>query len=178
MPRYAWVFGCIGSITSLRALTALALIAAALPASSAIAADRMTQPLRFFEGRTEIVSIVKVVMKKPYRSRTIGRGQILPDGSLSLVQQVNEDGQPPHQRTWRIKQIGPGKFTGTMSEAVGQVTVEEVGNQFRFKFRMKGSLSVEQWVTPQADGRTAQSKITVKKYGMRVASSDGMIKKL
>jgi hypothetical protein len=33
-------------------------------------------------------------------------------------------------------------------------------------------------VTPQADGRSAQSKITVKKYGMRVASSDGMIRKL
>ena len=117
-------------------------------------------------------------MKKPYRSRTIGRGQILPDGSLSLVQQVHDDGQPSHQRVWRIRQVSAGRFSGTMSEAVGPVQVQEIGGKFRFKFRMKGNLAVEQWVTPMPGGRSAQSKITVKKFGMRVASSQGTIRKL
>jgi hypothetical protein len=138
----------------------------------------MGEPLRFFEGRTEMVSIVKVVLKKPYRSRTIGRGQILPDGSLSLVQQVHDAGKPTHQRHWRIRQVGPGRFSGTMSEAIGPVNVQEVGGKFRFRFRMKGNLAVEQWVTPLPGGKSAQSKITVRKLGMRVASSDGTIRKL
>jgi hypothetical protein len=138
----------------------------------------MGEPLRFFEGRTEMVSVVKVVMKKPYSSRTIGRGQILPDGSLSLVQQVHDAGQPPHQRLWRVMQIAPGRYSGTMSEAIGPVQVQEVGGKFRFKFKMKGNLAIEQWVTPLPGGRSAQSKITVKKFGMRVASSDGTIRKL
>src|SRR6478735_1054681 len=99
------------------------LIAVALPTSPATA-DRVAGPLRFFEGRTEIVSLVKVVMKKPYRSRTLGQGPIAPDGTLSLVQQVKEDGKPPHLRQWRIRQVGPGSFSGTMSEAVGPVQVQ------------------------------------------------------
>ena len=58
----------------------------------------MLEPLRFFEGRTELFSMVKVMMKKPYRSQTLGRGQMLPDGSLSLVQQVQEQGKPMSHR--------------------------------------------------------------------------------
>jgi hypothetical protein len=138
----------------------------------------MREPLRFFEGRTEMVSVVKVVMKKPYSSRTVGRGQIMPDGSLLLVQQVHDAGQPPHQRQWKIRQVAPGRYSGTMSEAIGPVQVQELGGKFRFKFKMKGNLAIEQWVTPLPGGRSAQSKITVKKFGMRVASSDGTIRKL
>ena len=65
-----------------------------------------------------------------------------------------------------------------MSEAVGPVQVQELDGKFRFTFRMKGSLAVEQWVTPLAGGKSAESKITVRKLGMRVASSEGMIRKL
>ena len=152
-------------------------IAVALPTSPALA-DRVAGPLQFFEGRTEIVSLVRVVMKKPYRSRTLGQGSIAPDGTLSLVQQVKEDGKPPHQRQWRIRQVGPGSFSGTMSEAVGPVQVQELGGKFRFRFRMKGNLAVEQWVTPLPGGKSADSKTTVRKFGMRVASSEGTIRKL
>ena len=153
------------------------LIAVALPISPATA-DRVAGPLRFFEGRTEMVSLVKIVMKKPYRSRTVGEGSIAPDGTLSLVQQVKEDGKPPRSRQWRIRQVGPRTFSGTMSEAVGPVQVQELDGKFRFKFRMKGNLAVEQWVTPLPGGKSAESKITVRKLGMRVASSEGTIRKL
>lgn len=153
-------------------MTALALSAAPAKANPAV------DPLRFFEGRTEMVSLVKIVMKKPYRSRTLGQGYISPDGTLSLVQQVREDGKQPRQRRWRIRQVAPGRFSGTMSEAVGPVQVQELGGKFRFTFRMKGNLAIEQWVTPLPGGRSAQSKIIVRKLGMRVASSEGTIRKL
>jgi len=153
------------------------LIGVSLPAGAATA-DRVPESLRFFEGRTEMVSLVKVALRKPYRSRTLGQGSIAPDGTLSLVQQVREDGKPPHQRQWRIQQIGPRSFAGTMSEAIGPVKVQELGGKFRFKFRMKGNLAVEQWVTPLPGGKSAQSRITVRKLGMLVAISDGTIRKL
>ena len=153
------------------------MIAVALAATPA-SAERIAEPLRFFEGRTESESLVKVVMKKPFHSRTTGRGHISPDGTLSLVQQVMEDGKPPRQRQWRIRKVGPGQFSGTMSEAVGPVQVRELGGKFRFKFKMKGNLSVEQWVTPLPGGKSAQTRITVRKLGMRVASSEGTIRKL
>lgn len=137
-----------------------------------------TDPMRFFEGRTESVSTIKVFTKKAYRSKTIGRGRIGPDGVLDLVQRVHEDGKSPYDRKWRMREVAPGKFAGTMSEAKGPVTVEQVGGRFRFRFKMKGSVSIEQWLTPLPGGRAAHSKLTIRKLGMTVGSSDGMIRKL
>jgi len=166
-----------GRIATLTYLAPVVVLAAAIPSATAHA-TRVTEPLKFFEGKTEMVSMVKVIMKKPYESRTVGRGQILPDGSLSLVQQVHEDGKSAQRRHWRIKQTDRDSFTGTMSEAIGPVAVEELGDRFRFKFKMKGNVSVEQWVIPLADGKTARTKMTARKMGMRVATSEGTLRKL
>lgn len=161
-----------------KSLLAFALMIIAALSTAPARASLVADPLRFFEGRTEMESLVKVVMKKPFRSRTIGQGYISPDGTLSLVQQVKEEGKQPHQRRWRIRQIGPGRYSGTMSEAIGPVQVRELGGKFRFTFSMKGNLAIEQWVTPSPDGKSALSKIVVRKLGMRVASSEGTIRKL
>ena len=157
------------------AMTAVAVsLAFALPASAA----RIDDPLKFFEGRTESVGTVKLAMKKPFRSRAIGRGHIRPDGTLDLVQRVLDEGEQPRERRWRMRQTGPGRYAGTMSEARGPVTVEEVGGRFRFRFRMSGNIAVEQWLTPMPDGRSARSVVSVRKYGVRVGGSDAVIRKL
>ena len=153
------------------------LMSLAVPVAPA-AAQGNVEPLRFFEGRTELLSQVKVMMKKPYRSQTVGRGQILPDGSLSLVQQVHDHGKPASQRRWLIREVSPGRYTGTMSDAVGPVQIQQVGGRFLFKFKMKGKLAVEQWITPLPGGKSARSNLTVRKLGMRVATAEGTIRKL
>lgn len=158
-------------------ILAIAFVAAlGLPGS--VGAERLHDPLRFFEGRTEMVSTVKVIGRISYRSRTLGRGEIRPDGTLHLVQRVQDEGQRPHDRKWRIRQIAPGHFSGTMSEAKGPVTVEEIAGRYRFRFKMKGNLSIEQWLTPLPDGKSARSKITIRKLGMKVATSKGTIRRL
>jgi hypothetical protein len=159
-----------------RSLVPAVLLSLVLPLAPA-KAERILEPLRFFEGRTEMLSLVKVMMKKPYSSRTVGRGHILPDGSLSLVQQIYDHGKPTRQRRWKIREIGPGKYTGTMSEAVGPVQVQDIGGRFLFKFSMKGKLAIEQWITPMPGGKTARTRMTAKKLGMRVATSEGTIRK-
>jgi hypothetical protein len=147
-------------------------------AAASARAERLSDPLRFFEGRTESVSTVKLMMKKPFRSRSIGRGVIKPDGSLELVQEVEENGEPTKVRRWKIRRVGPGRFSGTMTEARGPVTIEEVAGRYRFRFKMKGDLSVEQWLTPTASGLSGHSVLTIKKFGMKVGSSEGRIRKL
>jgi len=77
-----------------------------------------------------------------------------------------------------MRKVGPGRYTGTMSEARGPVTVEEVDGRYRFQFRMDGSVAVEQWLIPAPDGRSAKSKIIIRKYGIRVGGSDSLIRKL
>lgn len=153
------------------------LFVAALSLATGLRAEK-TDPMRFFEGRTESVGTVKIAMKKPFRSRAVGKGEILPDGTLHLVQRVEDQGQLAKERRWRMRKIGEGRYSGTMSDARGPVTAEEIGGRFRFHFRMDGNVSVEQWLTPAADGRSAVSKVTIRKYGVLVGRSDAVIRKL
>lgn len=156
------------------ALPAVLAFLAAEPGPSQSALD----PLKFFEGRTESEGTIKIMMRKPHRMRSVGHGRIEADGSLSLVQKVEEEGEPPHERRWRIRQTAPGRFSGTMSQASGPVTIEEIGGRYRFRFKMKGGMNVEQWLTPQPGGTSARNTLSVKKLGVTVASGDGMIRRL
>ena len=156
-----------------------AIVALAVAASPSLwATERKSDAMRFFEGRTESVATIKLVMRKPFKSRSIGRGEIKADGSLHLVQRVEDEGKPPHERRWHIREIQPGKFTGTMSEAKGPVTVDEIGGRYRFRFKMKGNVSVEQWITPLPGGKAANTKVTIRKMGVTVGQSDGTIRRL
>ena len=146
--------------------------------SSPVAAAESIKPLRFFEGRTEGAGTIKLFMKKAYRSHSLGRGVIEPDGSLVLVQQVEDDGKPPRVRRWLIRQTGPGHYSGTMSEAAGPVTIDEVGGNYRFRFKMKGNFAVEQWLIPLPGGMAARNSMKVRRFGMTVGTSDGTIRKI
>jgi hypothetical protein len=65
-----------------------------------------------------------------------------------------------------------------MNEAKGPVQIEQIGDRYRFRFAMPGNVSVEQWVAPNADGRSGSTKLTIRKMGVKVGSSEGTIRKL
>ncbi|HUP67172.1 MAG TPA: DUF3833 family protein [Sphingomicrobium sp.] len=150
------------------------LMLSAAPATPAEVAD----PLRFFAGRTETQGMVKVVFKKPYRSRSFGLGRIEADGSLTLVQRVQDDGKPARERRWRVRQVSPGHYTGSMSEASGPVDIRRVGDRYVFRFKMKGNLNAEQWLSPTPDAAVAHTTTKVRKFGMTVATTEGTVRKL
>jgi hypothetical protein len=153
------------------------LLAPALAMVSVPVAAEVADPLRFFEGRTENVGIAKVLLHKPYRTHTIGLGRIERDGSLTLVQRVDDEGKEPRERRWKVRQTGPGRYLATMTDAIGPVTIEKVDDGYRFRFRMKGNLTVEQWLKPRASEDEAESITRVKKFGVTVATSDAVIRK-
>jgi Protein of unknown function (DUF3833) len=150
-----------------------------LPAATANgdSSQNRNNPLRFFAGRTDGTSTVRVIMRKPFRSRSIGHGTIKSDGSLLLVQRVEDEGKPASERRWSIREVGPGRYSGTMSEAKGGVSIDQVGNRFRFRFRMKNNIAVEEWLIPLADD-SVRSIMTARKFGMTVARSEGSIRKV
>ncbi len=155
----------------------MALLVIALSLASRAAAEA-PNPMTFFQGRTESVGMIKIATKKPFRSRAVGKGEIRPDGSLVLVQRVEDEGELTRQRRWHMRQVGPGRYTGRMSEAKGPITVESIGGRYRFRFRMEGGVSVEQWLIPAADGLSAISKTKIRKFGVLVGKSDAIIRKL
>lgn len=138
----------------------------------------LQQPLRFFEGRTETVGTMKAIMKKTHRVESMGHGTIGPDGALTLVQQVRDEGEAPHQRIWHIRQVDRTTFAGTMSEATGPITIEQVGDGYRFRFSLRGGLAAEQWLIPNRDGKSGSSILTVRKFGMTVARSEATVRRL
>lgn len=158
-------------------LASLAAAAATLTPSAAGAAD-LSHPMKFFEGRTQGSGIMRILMRKPYHTSSLGRGHIERDGSLSLVQRVSDEGQPPRERRWNIRQTAARHYTGSMSEATGPISIDEVGGRYRFRFKMKGNLSVEQWLIPLAGGLSARNTMTVRKFGMTVGTSEGLIVRL
>ena len=160
-----------------RALVPLTAILAVLGPVEA-AADIASDPLHFFDGVTESVGTLRIVMHKVVATRSIGQGQIKADGSLSLVQQVEDEGRPPHVRRWLIRRVAPGHFSGTMSDAAGPVTIDQVGGRYRFRFKMNVGMSVEEWLTPLRGGKSATSSMTVRKFGFAVASSQGIVRKI
>lgn len=157
-------------------ILAAALVAASFTFGPAAAAGSI-DPLRFFVGGTETQGTTKVLMHRPMRTSSIGHGQMRPDGSLVLVQRVQDEGRAPYLRQWEIRQIGPGRFAGTMSQASGPVAIVQVGDRYRFTFTMKGGMSVEQWLSPLPGGLSATSNMTVRKFGIAVASSTAIVKK-
>ena len=135
------------------------------------------EPLRFFEGSTEMMSSTQIIAQKPFVTRALGRGRISKDGTLDLVQHVDELGRRQFNRFWHIRQVAPGRFGGTMSEAVGPVTIENKGGRYLFRFRLKDDLSVEEWLIPAREDE-ARLAVTVRKYGIAVAHSRGWIRKV
>ena len=158
--------------------TATLTFAAALLNTGIAVAQPTADPFNFFEGVTDTVGTLKIVMHSPVRTHCISRGELRPDGSLSLLQRVEDEGSQPYSRSWLVRQVAPGHFVGTMSQASGPVTIDEVGDRYHFRFRMSGGLSVEEWLTPMAGGKSATSSITVHKFGFPVASSEGVVRKI
>ena len=156
------------------AFAAPALIFAAPVAS----AEQPINPLRFFEGRTVVDGVVRVMFHKPYKTHSVGQGDIQRDGSLTLIQHVVDEGKPPHDRKWRVHSTGRDTFSAMMSEAVGPVTIERTGNDYTFRYKMKGKLSVEQVLSPLPDGRSARNVGKVKRMGVVVAKMTGTIRKV
>jgi uncharacterized protein DUF3833 len=159
-----------------RLMVAAPLLLLAAPLASA--SVQQVDPLRFFQGRTETVGTVKIMFHKAYRTHSIGAGRIEPDGSLTLVQRVEDEGKVPHDRRWHVRQTAPDRFSASMSEAVGPVTIERVGDRYRFRFKLKGDLSAEQLLTPLPGGRSALSNTKVKHLGITVATTDAIVRKI
>lgn len=58
------------------------------------------------------------------------------------------------------------------------MTVDRLGGRYRFRFKMKGNLAIEQWLTPLPGGTSARSKLSIRKFGMTVGRSEGVIRKI
>ncbi len=160
-------------LTMRAALIVLALFATA---ASAKPPPPEFDAIRFFEGGTRGDGLFKVILRGSHRVTVQGRGRIEGD-TLILDQIVTREGTAPKSRQWRIRATAPGRYTGTLTDAKGPITGETTGDRLHLRYTSTGGFAVEQWLTLSPDGRSAQNRLTAKRFGVTVASLDETIVK-
>jgi hypothetical protein len=158
------------------ALLALALTGCTsirLPAAEQASLD----PIAFFTGRTFGTGTLKVMLSgsTPIAVESVGRPE---PGGLLLHQTIREGDKPPRVREWRIRRVAPGRYSGTLTEAEGPVTLTTRGPRALIRYRMKDGLAVTQQLALQADERTILNDLQVSKWGVRVARLSETIRKV
>lgn len=142
-----------------------------------LAAAPAAAPEQFFVGRTEGTGVANVIMSGKHGVRVRSHGRMEGAGTLVLDQVVQEEGKPARRRVWRLTRSG-NRLSGTLSDARGPVTGEVAGNVFHIRYRSNEGPSVEQWITFQPGGRTANNRMVFRKFGMSVATVQETIRKV
>lgn len=158
-------------------IRAAAVVVAPLALVGAAPAAPPFDPVAFFTGVTRGQGMLKEVLGKEKRTVTQSVGRRSRDGWLILDQKVQVEGDPLRQRQWRLKLVGPGRYSGTLSDAKGPVEAEVVGQSVRIRYKMKGNIKVEQLLTPLPGGRAVDNRATFHKWGMKVATLSERIEK-
>ena len=141
------------------------------------AAATQFDPVDFFRGRTHGIGTLKPVLQKPKIIRVYSLCTEQKNGALLLTQTIHEPGKAPRTRTWRMRRDGSDLYSGTLSDAKGPVRVTVERGAIRIRYRDKDNLDFDQRLTP-AGPRQVSNRMTIKRFGIRVATHDEIIRKL
>ncbi len=133
---------------------------------------------RFFVGRTEGQGSVHVILSGRHGVRHRSRGRIERGNVLVIDQVVEEEGKPARLRSWRLARAGGNRITGSITDARGPVTGTVAGNVLTLRYRLAEGPSVEQSITVHAGGRSAQNRMTFRRFGLVVARVEEVIRKV
>ena len=134
-------------------------------------------PVAFFTGPTHGDGKLDQIMKGVRTVTVDSIGKPERDGSLTLTQRIAMQGDPPRTRVWKLKQVAPGRYEGTLTDATGAVETVAIGRAIRIRYTMKGGLAVEQWLIALPGGRALDNRMTVHKWGVQVATLRERIEK-
>ena len=162
-----------GALVGILALTACS--AAAPPEASE--PGPAFDPVAFFTGPSHGDGKLDQIMKSVRTVTVDSVGKPEADGALTLTQRIAMQGDSPRTRVWKLKQVAPGRYAGSLTDASGPVETVAIGRAIRIRYPMKGGLMVEQWLVALPGGRALDNRMTVTKWGMRVATLRERIEK-
>ena len=138
-------------------------------------------PFIFFLGESRGEGMLDKVRSGPVTVRVESRGRIeiephheagwdAPDTRVLVIDQtVTEGDKRPRKRRWRLTEIAPGYYEGSLTDAIGPVTGRAEGNRLVLEYRMKGGFQVRQELTLSPDGSRAANVLKVSQLGVTVA---------
>ena len=152
-------------------------VLAALLLITASSAQAAFNPVEFFRGKTHGDGVLKVIFQSARKISVDSEGISEKDGSLLLKQTIHEPEKPARVRYWRLRQTGPDRFDGTLTDAAGPVRVDVSGDQVRIRYLGKNHLNFDQLLTPKGP-REVSNSMRVKRLGITVAHFEEVIRKL
>jgi len=148
-----------------------------VPDGQAASAPTSHSPFRpeiFFIGNSEGNGDLKVLFKERIKIVVRSHGVVEPDGTLVLDQTIDKSGLKEKTRRWKLREVAPGRYAGTLSDAVGSVTGTVENNDFHVSYRIKSGVSVDQHLLLQSD-HTLSNHMTFRKLGLVVGRMDELI---
>ena len=160
------------------ALVGAALALAGCAPSSPLPADPAAHldPITFFTGLTHGDAILRKAFSSAIRVRVDSVGRADGHGGLILDQAISEGTKQPRQRRWLFRADGHGSYRGSLTVADGPVEFVVTGPRATIRYRMNG-MEVEQQLALQRDPRLVLNRLTVTKFGLRLATLDEQIRK-
>ena len=148
--------------------------------SSVLPADAgaLFDPIAFFDGHTQGNATLRKLFGEPVGVRVDSIGRSDGHGGLILDQTIREGHTAARQRRWVFRADGPGRYSGSLTDAAGPVEFVVAGPRAFIRYRMKNGLDVEQRLALQRDHHLVSNQMIVTKLGLRVARLDEQIRKL
>ena len=154
----------------------LALCGCASNVTLPAAADRQFEPIAFFKGHSHGDGVLRKLFSNPVKVSVDSVGRVR-NGTLVLDQTIKEGEKPASTRRWIIVRDGSDRYSGTLTDAVGNVGARVDGPRLYTRYTMKHGLTVQQQLAEQPDGQTILNRLEVSKLGVRVATLDETIRK-
>lgn len=135
------------------------------------------EPIAFFMGRTHGDGELDKMFSRPVKVTvdSVGRRE---GSTLILDQTIHEGRSPPSVRRWTMRPVGPNHYSGTLTDATGQVNVAVSGSRADIRYTTRGGVDIEQQLVLQQDGKTILNRLRAHKFGIRVATLNETITKV
>jgi len=156
---------------------ACATVLALLASAGSAQAPKPFDPVAFFTGATHGEGVLKEALKKEKRVVVDSVGRAEKDGSLILEQKVAVQGEPVRHRRWKLRQTGPGRYSGAISDSTSRVEATVAGPTVRIGYTMKGGIKVNQVLTALPGGKAVENRTSFTKWGLKVATLTERIEK-
>ncbi|MBI1402212.1 MAG: DUF3833 family protein [Porphyrobacter sp.] len=139
-------------------------------------------PFTFFVGESRGEGTLDKVLADPVpvRVSSVGRIETLrpresawaaPETRVLVLDQVVSEGdKKPRKRQWRLVETAPGRYEGTLTDAIGPVSGRAEGNLLTLEYRIEGGFQVRQELTLSPDGSRAANVLEVSQLGVTIAA--------
>lgn len=124
---------------------------------------------RAFVGKSAGEGRMKIAFRKTRMVHVDSLGTQAADGTIIVDQIITEAGTKTTTRQWQLREIAPGRYAGSLSDAAGPVTGVVSGNCLKLRFPMKDGLVAYQWLFAMPDGHTTENRMSIRKSGVLVA---------